>query len=148
MGTASTSSHPLLSSSVIESRDTTDDSTRLDLEWGKARVSIPIAMATKQQVLADIDETLKGAWRPHMRAARYLLDTDGDLSTALGYIDASIAIRAHSYNHWVRAQILAKQGKKKRAIAAAEKGLSMKQDTGGYRFYSERMKKALKRWKK
>lgn len=127
--------------------DSSDEGTRLDLEWEKARISIPIAVATKAQVMKGIEDTLRDAWRPHARSAKYLLDTNGDLKAALGYIDTSIAIQATWYNHWVKAQILAKQGDKKGAVALTEKALGMGDKSGAFAFYSGQMKDALKAWK-
>ncbi|MCB9649778.1 MAG: DUF2911 domain-containing protein [Deltaproteobacteria bacterium] len=127
--------------------DSDDDGTRLDIEWEKVRVSLPIKVATKAQVTKSIETTLADVWRPHARSAKYLLDTDGDLKTALAYADTSIGIKGTWYNYWVKAQILGKMGNKKDAAAAAEKALSLGDKSGAFAFYSGQMKDALKKWK-
>ncbi len=99
---------------------TTDDATRLDLEWDTVRVSVPITVDTAAQARANIDRALADAWRPHFASARYLLDTGGDLTQALGYVDTSIAIKPTWWNNWVKAQILAKQGQRAAAVQSAE----------------------------
>lgn len=129
--------------------NTTDDSTRLDLEWAKLRVSVPIAVDTQAQALGNIDKAVADAWRPHFAAARYLLDSGGDLDKAQGYIDSSISIKATWWNNWVRAQILGKQGHPAEAVAAGEKALELgKGDTIFEQFFAEQVSKALADWKK
>ena len=129
--------------------NTTEDSSRLDLEWDTLRVSVPVTVDTEQQAMANIDKALGDAWRPHFASARYLLDSGGDLKTALGYIDTSIAIKPTWWNNWVKAQILAKQGKKTEAVAAAEQAQKLGQGDEVYDgFFKDQVAKAIADWKK
>jgi len=129
--------------------ETTDDATRLDLEWDTLRVSMPITVDTKAQATANIDKALGDAWRPHFASARYLLDSGGDLNQALAYIDTSIAIKPTWWNNWAKAQILAKQGKKVDAVAAAEKAQALgKGDEVFEGFFKEQVGKSIAEWKK
>lgn len=129
--------------------DTTDDASRLDLEWEKLRVSVPIKVDTKTQALGNIDKALDGAWRPHFTSARWLLDNGGDLARALALIDQSIAIKETWWNHWVKAQVLAKQGRSTDAIAAAEKAQTLgKGDEVFEGFFKPQVAKAVEDWKK
>ena len=129
--------------------DSGDDGTNLDLEWEKLRVRIPIKVATKTQVAANIEEATGNAWRPHNASARYLLDNGGDLTQAMGFVDKSIAIRATWWNHWVKAQILAKQGKKADALAAAEQAQSLGKGDEAYEGFGKAdIEKGIAGWKK
>lgn len=129
--------------------DTTDDATRLDLEWEKLRVSVPIQVETAAQAKANIDKALDEAWRPHNASARYLLDTGGDLGQALGYADTSIAIKPTWTNHWVKAQILAKQGRSNDAVASAEQASRLgKGDPIFEGFFKEQVSRSIADWKK
>ena len=129
--------------------DTTDDGTRLDLEWEALRVSVPIKVDTKAQVRAGIDKSLGDAWRPHFAAGRYLLDTGGDLDTALQYLDTSIGIKSTWNNNWFRAQVLAKKGRPADAVAAAQKALELgKNDEGFQNNFKADVEKAVGDWKK
>lgn len=129
--------------------NTTDDATRLDLEWEKLRISVPIAVDSKALVLKNIDKTLADAWRPHFTSARWLLDNGGDLTQALAYVDTSIAIKANWWNHWVRAQILAKQGKAADALAAAEQSQTLGKGERVYEeFFKDQITKSIAEWKK
>jgi hypothetical protein len=129
--------------------DTTDDSTRLDLEWEKLRVSVPIAVKTQEMAMSNIDKSLADAWRPHFAAARWLLDNDGDLGKALAYVDTSIEIKPTWWNNWVRAQVLAKQGKPSEAVAAAEQAQALGKGDEIYEgFFKESVGKSITDWKK
>ena len=129
--------------------DATDGGVNLDLEWEKMRVRIPITVDTKAQVAASIDKTLGDAWRPHWQAARYLLDSGGDLDKAHSYINTSIAIEPNWWNHWVKASILGKQGKKAEAVAAAEQSQKLGPGNNIYdQFFKEDIAQAIADWKK
>jgi hypothetical protein len=129
--------------------DTSDASSRLDLEWEKLRVSVPIEVATPEHVAANIDKALDEAWRPHFASARWLLENGGDLGRAIGYVDTSIAIKPTWWNHWVKAQIFAKQGKPSEAVAAAERAQQLgKGDQIFEGFFREQVAKAVGEWKK
>jgi len=129
--------------------DTTDDGTRLDLEWDTLRVSVPIKVDTQQQAMSNIDKALADAWRPHFTSARYLLDSGGDLKTALGYVDTSISIKSTWWNNWTKAQILAKQGKKAEAVVAAEQAQKLGQGDEVYDgFFKDQIAKSIAEWKK
>ena len=129
--------------------DTTDDASRLDLEWENLRVSVPIKVDTKAQVNAGIEDALADAWQPHYRAGRYLFDSGGDLDTALRYLDTSIAIKGTWSNNWYRAQVLAKQGRTADAVAAAGKAQELgKGDSVFEQFFQQDVQKAVDGWKK
>lgn len=126
--------------------NTTDDGTSLDLEWEKLRVSVPIEVHTAKQVQANIESTLSNAWRPHAYAARYTADTLKDYDTALKYVDASLAIRSHWFNNWIKADILAKKGRIAEAREFAQKAWELGQKDDFF-FYKDRVAKALAEWK-
>jgi hypothetical protein len=129
--------------------NTTDSTTRLDLEWEKLRVSVPIQVDTGAHVMANIEETLDAAWRPHFASARWLLENNGDLTQAIAYVDTSIAIKPTWWNNWVRAQILAKQGNPAEAVAAAEQAKSLGAGDEVFEgFFKESVDKAIADWKK
>jgi hypothetical protein len=129
--------------------DTTEDATRLDLEWAALRVSVPIEVDTKAQARANIDKALDEAWRPHFASARYLLEQDGDLAEALRLADGSIAIKPTWWNHWVKAQILAKQGRPTDAVATGERAQALgKGDRVFEGFFRENVATAIEGWKR
>lgn len=129
--------------------DSTESTTRLDLEWDTVRVSVPIKVDTSAQVMAGIDETLAEAWRPYYQAGRYVVENGGNLDTALQYLDTSIGIKSVWWNNWWRAQALAKKGNTADAIAAGEKALQLgKGDNTFENFFKADVQKTVDGWKK
>lgn len=127
--------------------DVADDSANLDLEWADLRVRVPIGVDTKTHVATSIDKSLADAWRPHFASARYLLDSGGDLGTALGYIDTSIGIKPTWWNTWVRAQILAKQGKSADAVASAKRSQELGKGDNVYEnFFKDQIATSIGNW--
>jgi len=129
--------------------DTTDDATRLDLEWDTLRVSLPIKIDTQTQVMAGIDTALAEAWRPYYQAGRYLVESGGNVDTALGYLDTSIGIKSNWSNNWWRAQALAKKGRTADAVAAGEKTLQLGSGNETFeKFFKADVQKTIEGWKK
>lgn len=127
---------------------TTDDGARLELEWDKVRLPIPLAVDTKAQAMANIDKALDDAWRPQFASARYLLESGGDVDKALSLADASIAVKPTWWNNWVRAQALAKKGSSAEAIAAAEKTQQLGTGDRVFEgFFKADVAKAIAGWK-
>jgi hypothetical protein len=129
--------------------NTTENSTRLDLEWERLRVSVPIKVDTQAQVRAGIDKALGDGWRPYYQSGRYLVESGGDLDVALQYLDTSISLKATWWNNWWRAQALAKKGKTADAIAAGEKAVQLgKGDETFEQFFKADIQKTIDGWKK
>lgn len=129
--------------------DTTDDATNLDLEWADVRVRVPLKVETKAHVRASMDKSLADAWRPHFASARYLLDSGGDLGEALRLADTSVGIQPTWWNTWIRAQILAKQGRTADAVAAARRSQELGKGDGTYEgFFKETIAGSIGDWQK
>jgi len=127
--------------------DATDDQVNLDLEWEKVRVRIPLSVDTRAHVAANIAKAVDEAWMPHFASARWHLENGGDLDEALRYIDASIAVKPTWNNQWVRAQILAKKGKKKDAVKSAKAAQKLGKGERVYEgFYKQSIEAAIAEW--
>jgi hypothetical protein len=138
---------PMRERMVFIFSDTTSDKTRLDLEWEKLRLSLPIDVDTTTQVAANIKGATENAWRVHANAARYLAENKGDLAQALKYADQSIAIQSTWFNNWIRADILKRQNNVVEAKKAAQVAWDLGQkDAKGF-FFKDQVEKALKEWK-
>jgi hypothetical protein len=92
----------------------TEDEASLNLEWDKVRVSIPIRLHTRQQVVEGI-KALEGTWRSYADVALYMLETKKDYERGLLYIERSLALEQNSYNSDIKAALL-------EAAAAAREG--------------------------
>ena len=129
--------------------NTTEDATRLDLEWERVRVSVPIKVDTQAQVSAGIEKAIGDGWRPYYQSGRYLVESGGDLDKAIGYLDTSISLKATWWNNWWRAQALAKKGRTADAVAAGEKAMQLgKGDEVFEQFFKADVQKTMDGWKK
>ncbi|WP_373045418.1 DUF2911 domain-containing protein [Vulgatibacter sp.] len=129
--------------------DTTDHGTRLDIEWEKLRVSVPVGVDTDTHVAANIEGAVREAWRPHFDSARWLLEHDGDLKKAAQFIDTSIAIQPTWWNHWVKAQIQAKGGKRSDAVKTAKAAQKLGKGDRVYEgFFVKQVSAAIADWQK
>lgn len=147
--TVKPASAPMRERLAYEFSDTSDGGSRLDLEWEKLRVSVPITVETATQARANIDKAVGEAWRPHFLSARYLLDNGGDMTEALGYIDNSISIKSTWWNNWVRAQILAKQERVSDAVVAAEQAQTLGAGDPIFDgFFKKDVEDTVAKWKK
>lgn len=126
--------------------DTTDAGTNLDLEWAGVGVRIPIQVDTKAQVDEEIAKLGDKEWRPLAAAARYLLEQGRDFDRALSLVNRSIAIESTWLNLWTKARILAARGEVAPAVALTKQALEKGDESSAFKFYSGRMKAALRAW--
>ena len=127
--------------------DFTDDKASLDLEWEKLRLTIPIAVQTSAQALANINSTVDGTWRTYANAARYMLETKKDYDTGMKYVDQSLALKEDWYNVWIKAQLQAAKGNTKDARATGDHAYELGKKSDGF-FLEAEVKKTLEEWKK
>ncbi len=126
--------------------DTSANSTSLDLEWEKVRVSIPIKANTEAQVQAGIKALDENSWRPYNNAARYLLESKKDYDHALKLVDRSLSLKEEWFNLWTKAQLLAAKGKTAESCTLAQRANTLGQKAEFF-FIASDVKKALVDWK-
>jgi tetratricopeptide (TPR) repeat protein len=108
------------------------NSATLYLEWDKTRVPLKLTTNDVEKVSKGIDAAVKSG-KPqepgfYYSAASFYLDQNKDLPQALKWVDQAIEKNPKAYfMHYKKAQILAKIGNKKEAIAAAEKSIEILQ---------------------
>jgi Protein of unknown function (DUF2911) len=100
------------------------------IEWDKTRVPVKLTTNDVEKVTQGIDATIKSG-KPqeagfYYSAASFYLDQNKDLPQALKWVDQAIEKNPKAYfMQYKKAQILAKMGNKKDAIAAAEKSIEL-----------------------
>jgi hypothetical protein len=100
------------------------------VEWDKTRVPVKLTTNDVEKVTQGIDATIKSG-KPqeagfYYSAASFYLDQNKDLPQALKWVDQAIEKNPKAYfMQHKKAQILAKMGNKKDAIAAAEKSIEL-----------------------
>lgn len=108
--------------------DVSADSATVELAWEKLRVPFKIEADTKTQAMASINKALSGEvkdWEDPYSAASYAFNANLGNADALKWIDQSISLKETYWNLRLKAAILEKDGKRKEAIALAEKAVQI-----------------------
>ena len=115
---------------TIGFEDLRANSAMLYIEWDKTRVPVKLTTNDVEKVMQGIDGVVKSG-KPqeanfYYNAASFYLDQNKDLPQALKWVDQAIEKNPTAYfMQYKKAQILAKLGQKKEAIAAAEKSIEL-----------------------
>lgn len=115
---------------TIGFEDLRANSATFYLEWDKTRVPLKVTTNDVEKVTQGIDAAVKDG-KPqeagfYYQAASFYLDQNKDLPQALKWVDQAIEKNPKAYfMQQKKAQILAKMGNKKEAIAAAEKSIEL-----------------------
>jgi tetratricopeptide (TPR) repeat protein len=115
---------------TIGFEDLRANSATLFLEWDKTRVPVKLTTNDVEKVMQGIDAAVKSG-KPqeanfYYSAASFYLDQNKDLPQALKWVDQAIEKNPTAYfMQYKKAQILAKMGNKKEAVAAAEKSIEL-----------------------
>lgn len=99
---------------------------QLQLSWENTGLNIDLSTEIDAQVMASIEEAMKGEKKPYFAAAQYYFENGKDLNKALEWINAAEA--ADPKAPWVRlwkGRIQLKKGDKAGAIASAEAGIKL-----------------------
>jgi len=110
--------------------EVTSSSAELALVWEKLAVVVNLAVDTNPLFLANAKEAVAKAkpddWRTPLTAARYLYDNKYASADAAVFLDKSLAVKETFANLSFKAGVLAGEGKKKEAVAAAQKAMTLK----------------------
>ena len=105
--------------------------------WGKYTTSFKITVDTDSQVMAQIENAMKNPMAQvgglYAASATYYLQNEKDLSKALDWMTKAVEINPNAFwNIHTKAQIQAKMGDKKGAIATATESMNKaKANQGG-----------------
>jgi tetratricopeptide (TPR) repeat protein len=115
---------------TIGFEDLRADSATFFLEWDKTRVPVKLTTYDVEKVMKGIDAKIKSGQPEeaafYYNAASFYFDQNKDLPQALKWVDQAIEKNPTAYfMQYKKAQILAKMGNKKEAIAAAEKSIEL-----------------------
>jgi hypothetical protein len=111
-----------------------DESATLYFSWDKTRVPMKLEVDVEATLVPQIEQVMASdaANKPYFPAAMFYLDHDVDLKKAAAWFDAAIAAQPNGFyiiHH--KARLLAKQGDKAGAIAAAKKSIEIAETAGG-----------------
>lgn len=134
------------------SPEASGEATTVELAWEKIRVPFRIETNTKEQALANIRQGLSGdvkTWEDPYEAASYAFNANLDnKDEAMTWIDKSISMEENFWNLRLKASMLEKQGKKKDAIAVAEKAVKIGKEKKENAAEVAKTEKDLADWKK
>jgi hypothetical protein len=102
------------------------DAATVVLAWEKVRVPFKIETKTTEQAMANIRQALSGEvkeWNVPYGAASYAFNNNLDKTESMKWVDQSIALKETFWNLRLKAQMLAKDGKAKDAVAVGEKAM-------------------------
>jgi hypothetical protein len=125
--------------------DVTDNSSNVNLIWDKLKVSFKITTETQKLVMAKAEKAID--WSTPMQAATYCLQNDVDLDKAVNWINVSTEINENYWNLRIKAQLMAKTGKKAEAIALMEEAIKYGNEMENKPFDFDQMQKLLTEWK-
>jgi len=102
--------------------DLSDPSVTVVLRWERLAVPFAIEVDTPKLVVARAQS--KVGWRALNQAAAYCLQTGSCGDEGLRWSDAAVALAGNFATYQTRAQLLAKKGDYREAVASAEKALA------------------------
>jgi hypothetical protein len=108
---------------TIEFNQLRDESAVMNLVWEKTVVPIKLQLDLTSKLVPQIEAVMSadGGNKPYYQAAMFYYDHDQDLAKARDWVEAAIKQREAYYIVHLKAKILAKQGDKEGAIAAAKR---------------------------
>lgn len=120
---------------TIDLNDLRDESATLNLIWDRTRVPVKLETDLVPAITSQIDAAFAPDQKPSARdydaAAMFYLDHNLDLAKAAKWIDAAIEQQPKGFFlHYHKARILAKQGDKAGARAAAAKSMELAASQG------------------
>ena len=122
----------------------------LELSWEKTLVAIKFEVPTQKMAMASIEKALAGPTSgDYFSSAQYLLQSNGDLTKSLTYIDKALEMSKDKpfYYYRLKSLIQAKQGDKKGAIETAKISLSAA-ETAKNQDYVKMNKDSIAEWSK
>ena len=127
------------------------DVAALELSWEKIRIPIRIETETTAQALASIREALSGEvkdWEVPYSAASFAFNAKLDnRADAMAWVDRSIALDENYWNLRLKAAMLEKDGKRKEAVAVAEKAVKIGKENKDNATEIAKTEKQIAEWK-
>jgi hypothetical protein len=141
----------LVETLTIDFTNFTSNTAQLYLKWENTMIAFQIETNVADKIEKQIKTTLIDgpSAGSYAAAAGYYLDNGKDLNLALTWMNKAVEKRPEAFWYvYKQAQILAKMGKTKEAIAAAEKSMQIAKDNKdgdyGYVANNEKLIKELK----
>ena len=126
--------------------DATPTTGKLTMAWENIALVLPIKVETAKHAVANIEQLKSDSWRDYAFAARYMLEEQKNPTKASELVARSQELEKTWFNTWVKAQVLAAQGKKAEALQFAKEAQSMGDDSGFFKALKPRIEASVKQW--
>jgi tetratricopeptide (TPR) repeat protein len=115
---------------TIGLRDVKGASATLNFVWDKTRVPVKLTTGDVEQLSKELDAVVSAGTpldpRTAYQAAAFYYDNNKDMNQAAKWVDQALAKNPDAYfMHYKKAQIQAKLGNKKEAVASAQKAIDI-----------------------
>jgi len=111
---------------TIDFSDVKPQSAKLNLAWEKTKISFDLVVDQDAEIMAAIDEAMKGEKKPYMQAAQYYYNNNKDIQKALAWMnEADKAPNPAPYIKYWKARIQLKAGDKAGAATTAQQGIEI-----------------------
>lgn len=108
--------------------DLTRETANLVLRWEKLEVAVPVRVEVNAKALAAaraaVAKLEKDDWNTPFQAASFTLNSEVALGEGRKWLEKSLATQANFYNLSLLARWHMKEGRKKEAVATAEKAIA------------------------
>jgi hypothetical protein len=115
--------------------DVTTNSTIVSLAWEKTKVSFSIKTDQSKEIMASIEQAMRGEKKPYFQSAQYYFTNNLDIQKAAEWVKlADEGNTAAPHIKYWKSRILTKAGDKAGARKAAQEGIEMakKANNGEY----------------
>jgi len=131
--------------------DVQTETATVELAWEKLRIPFQIETNTREQALANIHQALSGEvkeWTVPYSAASYAFTANLDnKAEAMKWIDQSVSMKETYWNLRLKATMLEREGKKKEAVAVAEKAVKLGKENKDEATEIAKTEKQIAEWK-
>lgn len=111
---------------TISFSDVKPQSAQMDIAWERTKISFDLAVDQDAEIMASIDEAMKGDKKPYFQAAQYYYKNDKDIQKALEWVnEVDKSPNPAPYIKYWKALIQLKAGDKQGAIATATQGVEL-----------------------
>lgn len=111
---------------TISFSDVQPQRAQLDIAWEQTKISFDLVVDQDAEIMASIDEAMKGDKKPYFQAAQYYYKNDKDIQKALEWVnEADKTPNPAPYIKYWKALIQLKAGDKQGAIATATQGVEI-----------------------
>lgn len=111
---------------TISFSDVQPQSAKLDIAWEKIKISFDLTVDQDAEIMASIDQAMKGETKPFFLAAQYYYTNNKDIQKALEWVnEADKASAPVPYIKYWKARIQLKAGNKAGAVATATQGIEI-----------------------